>query len=82
MIQKNYKCSILNNTFIIIFCEKPNFFKYYFVTIHYFCFIIINETLVQVFFCESKHKRKIPGINPMERGAPWDNAYIQPQQKE
>ena len=29
-----YEFSLLNDTFSILFCEKPNLFQYYFVSIH------------------------------------------------
>ena len=38
----------MDDTFIILFCEKPNFFQKYFVTIHYFCSNITNEIVVQI----------------------------------
>ena len=50
--------SPLNNVFIGIFCEKPHTIQYYFVTIHYFCLIIIDATVVQIFTCERNYKRK------------------------
>ena len=62
-----YEFPLLRETFIIIFREKPNCFKYSFVTIHYFCFIIINTKLVQIVFYERKCKRKITVKNPFTK---------------
>ena len=47
----------MNKTFIFICLEKPNGFKYEFVTINYY-FIIINATLVQIITSKRKCKRK------------------------
>ena len=53
-----YDFSVLNDTSFIIFGEKPNFFQDSFVTNNFFCFIIINVTVVQIVFFERKCKRK------------------------
>ena len=52
-----HEFSLLNETFSIIFCEKPNWFQYYFVTIIYLCFIIINATVAQIVFYECSNNR-------------------------
>ena len=51
--------SLLNDTFIFIFCEKPNVIQYSFVNIHFFCIIIIDTTVVQIITFERKYKCKI-----------------------
>ena len=43
-----YEFLLLKETFIIIFQIKPNGSQYSFVIIHFFCFIIINTTVVQI----------------------------------
>ena len=53
-----YEFSFLNDSFSILFCEKPNCFQYSFVTIHYFLFIIINATAVQILFLWEEVQRK------------------------
>ena len=54
-----YEFSLINDTFSIIFCGNSNGFQYSFVTICYFCVIIINLTAVKIVFCERKCKSKI-----------------------
>ena len=44
---------------------KYNGFQYSFVTIHFFCLIFINATVVQTFFSERKCKREITVKNPL-----------------
>ena len=53
----DYYTHVINLVFS--FVKTHNYFQYSFVTIHSLCFIIINATVVQVFFCERKSKRKI-----------------------
>ena len=60
-----YEFSLLNDTFSILFWEKPNLFQYYFVTKNYFCFNITHATVVQILFCEKKCKRKITVKNSL-----------------
>ena len=54
-----YEFSLLNDTFSILFCEEPNCFQWSFVTIQSICIVIINETVVQIVFCERKCKSEI-----------------------
>ena len=45
-----YTFSLVRDNFIIIFWSKPNRIQYSFISINYFFFNAINETVVQVIF--------------------------------
>ena len=62
-----YEFSHLDDTISILFCEKPNCFQYYVVTIHFFCFVIINTKVVQIGFCARKCKNKITVKNSLTK---------------
>ena len=73
-----YDFSLLNDSFSIILCEKSNWFKYSSTNINSFCFIINNATLVQIFFCERKRKRKITVKNIFTKNC---NTMVVPAKK-
>ena len=75
---KCYEFSFLDNTVIIIFCEIPNCYQYYFLTIHSFFFVIINATIVHILFFERKRKRKITVKNPFTNNC---NTMVDPAKK-
>ena len=67
IIKKMLYISLLNDTVIVLFCEKPNVIQYSFVNIHFFCLIIIDATVVQIFTCERKKKCKITVKNTLTK---------------
>ena len=52
-----YEFLLLNDSFIILFCEKKCF-QYFYVTINSFCFIINIAAVVQIMFCETTGSRR------------------------
>ena len=78
IIKKCFEFSLLNDNFIIIFREKPNRFQQFFVTINYFCLIIINATILQIVFSERKCKRNITVKNPLTNNY---NTMVDPAKK-
>ena len=69
---------LLEEIFNILCLGKPNGFQYYFVTINFFCFIMINATVVQIFFCERNCKRKITVNNTLTNKC---NTIVDPAKK-
>ena len=59
-----YGFLLLNKTHIFTCWGKPNVFQYSFVTMHYFLFVIIGATLVQLVMSERNYKRNITVKNP------------------
>ena len=64
--------------FYYYFCGKSNCFKYSFLTIHSFCFVVIAATVVQSYLYERKCKNKITVKNPLASNC---NTMVDPVKK-